>query len=265
MNKKRRRGWIFQPVLIEVLIHLRTLETEEFPFYQLQDFFWSGLGLIFEPNYLFFMDIIDNIYFDVFNHRGRFNRKFWNILDLIARIKIKEVELNRTEEKLQKFFPRNIWAILEKHSLNTVQDFIDSEDLYSLIRSSGKDISSFHAGFQDLYDHLYILSYPIRKERVAKCFQLTQVQKISRLKKMKDIFEFDTFQIDKFFGWDVSRRLTEAGFKTLKDLIFLDEKGLIDFEEIDTLFPQKHRREFHLKFSRIYYCFSFLEEMKKRI
>ena len=56
---------------------------------------------------------------------------------------------------------------------------------------------------------------------------------------------------------DVYRLLTEAGLKTLKDVI--------DFEEIDTLIPQEHRQEFHLKFSAVYYSFCFLEEIKKRI
>ena len=53
------------------------------------------------------------------------------------------------------------------------------------------------------------------------------------------------------------RLLTEAGLMTLKDVI--------DFEEIDTLIPQEHRREFHLKFSAVYYSFSFLEELKKEL
>jgi len=56
---------------------------------------------------------------------------------------------------------------------------------------------------------------------------------------------------------DVYRLLTEAGLKTLEDVI--------DFEEIDTLIPQEHTREFHRKLSAVYYSFSFLEEIKKEI
>jgi hypothetical protein len=96
-----------------------------------------------------------------------------------------------------------------------------------------------------------------KRSTVEHSIQITNIQKISHLKKMIHIFQFDTLKVSEFFGWDVYRLLTEAGLQTLKDVIY--------FGEIDTLIPQKNRREFHLKLSAVYYSFSLLEEIKKRI
>ena len=89
----------FQSVLINVIIHLKTIETEElFASYQIQDLFCPGIFRIYvrldfrKRNY----DL--PIYFNVLSSdkkKRNFNRKFWRILDMIAEIKILEMELNR--------------------------------------------------------------------------------------------------------------------------------------------------------------------------
>lgn len=265
MTKKRES---IQSVLVNIIIHLHTLETEEvFPSYQIQDLFCSGLLRIFKCSHRDFQDVYLHINFNVFSstiERQNFNRKFWRILDMMAMIKIMEVELNRKEVyKLDRFFPRNIFKFLEKNSLKTLQNLIDCGDFYTLIYFSGNDIYSFYSGFENLYSHLYCLSKAdsssAKESRIKKSFQFTLLQKISRLKKMENVFEFHTFKIAEFFGRDVSRLLKEVELKTLKDLIDFDNL----YNRI-SLFPQKNRQEFNREFSRVYYCFCFLEEMKKR-
>jgi hypothetical protein len=175
-----------------------------------------------------------------------------------------QVELNRIGENVERFFPRNVSVILKKKSIETVEDFLYYQNIDTLFRLHGTDIGSFDLGFHRIYNHLYLLSKKDAMKKtdygerstVEHSIQITNVQKICRLKKMSSIFKFDTLKVSKFFGWGVYRLLTEAGLKTLKDVIY--------FEEIDTLIPQEHRREFHLKFSAVYYSFSFLEELKKR-
>jgi len=173
-----------------------------------------------------------------------------------------QVELNRIGENVQRFFPRNVSVILKKESIETIEDFLYHKNLYELFFLHGTDIDSFDRGFHRIYNELYFLS---KKDAMKKTDygerstveHITNVQKISRLKKMSSIFKFDKFKVSEFFGCNVYRPLTEAGLMTLKDVI--------EFEEIDTLIPQEHRREFHLKFSAVYYSFSFLEELKKEL
>jgi hypothetical protein len=270
MTKKKES---FQSVLVNIIIHLLTLETEEvFAAYQIQDLFCSGLICIFTCSNRILQDVHLHIHLDVFTptierqdfKRKNFNRKFWRILDMMAKIKIMEVELNRKEVyKLDRFFPRNIFKFFEKESLKTFEDLIDCRDFYSLLYFSGKDIYSFLGGFEELYSHLYCLSKadssPTKESRIKKSFEFTLLQKILRLKKMENVFEFHTLEIEKFFGRDVSRLLKESGLNTIKDLI--------DFDNIYnriSLFPEKQKQEFNREFSRVYYCFCFLEEMKKR-
>lgn len=47
------------------------------------------------------------------------------------------------------------------------------------------------------------------------------------------IFKFDTLKVSNFFEWNVYMLLTEAGLKTLKDVI--------DFEKIDTLISRNNQ------------------------
>lgn len=264
---KKRKGFpSFQSVLINVIIHLRTMETEEvFASYQIQDLFRSGIFMIF-----FRLDSKKrnndlHIYFDVFSSdikKRNFNRKFWRILDTIAKIKIMEVELNRKEVyKLESFFPRKISKILEENSLKTLEDLINC-NLYRLIKFSGEDIYQFLSGFEGLYSHLYPLnclskagSSPAKESLIKTSFEYTLVEKISRLKKMESVFEFYSFEITEIFGRDVSRLLKEAGLNTLKDLIYFDNL----YNRI-SLFPEKHRQQFNREFSKIYYSFCFLKE-----
>ena len=96
-----------------------------------------------------------------------------------------------------------------------------------------------------------------KRSMVEHSINITNIDKLTRLKKMTRIFQFDTLKVSEFFGWNVYRLLTEAGLKTLTDVFY--------FEEIDTLIPEKNRREFHLQLSAVYYSFSLLEEIKKRI
>lgn len=256
----------FQSVLINVIIHLKTMETEEvFASYQIQDLFCPGIFRIYvrldfrKRNY----DL--PIYFDILSSdkkKRNFNRKFWRILDMIAKIKIMEVELNRKEVyKLDKFFPRKISQILEKNSLKTLEDLINC-DLYRLIKFSGEDIYNFLSGFEGLYNHLYCLnclskagSSSAKESLIKTSFEYTLVEKIARLKKMESVFEFYSFEITEIFGRDVSRLLKEAGLNTLKDLIYFDNL----YNRI-SLFPQKHRQQFNREFSKIYYSFCFLKE-----
>ncbi len=286
----------FQSVLVDMIIHLRTLETEEsFASYQIQDLFSCGLMCIFACGGREFDDVHLHINLKVFSSgdkreklnvdwstidRQNFNRKFWRILDYMARIKILEVELNTKQvdnlakqvDNLAEFFPRKIFNIFQKNSLKSFQDLIDCRDFYSLIYFSGNDIYSFLGGFEKLWNHLYSLSRvhiywlskadssPAKESSIKKSFQFTLLQKISRLKKMENVFKFHTFEIAQFFGRDVARLLKEAEFKTLQDLIDFD-----DLYNRVSLFPQNNIQEFHREFSRVYYCFSFLAEMKKRI
>lgn len=279
----------YQSVLVDMIIHLRTLETEEaFVSYQIQDLFSSGLMCIFKCSGLEFQDVHLHINLNVFSSgdkrehlnvdwstvdRQNFNRKFWRILDNMARIKILEVELNTKQvDNLAEFFPRKIFKIFQKKSLKTFQDLIDCRDFYSLIYFSGNDIYSFLGGFEKLWNHLYSLSRvrlywlskadssPAKESSIKKSFQFTLLQKISRLKKMENVFKFHTFEIAQFFGRDVSRLLKEAELNTLQDLIDFD-----DLYNRVSLFPQNNIQEFDREFSRVYYCFCFLEEMKKRI
>lgn len=269
MTKKheKRSFFLYQPVLLKVLVDLRNLETEDFAPYQIQDFFWPCLSNIFASRPHDFYEIQRDMYLPIFP-KSRYNLRFWTILDKISKIQIMQVELNRIGENVERFFPRNISVILKKQSIETVEDFIYYHNLYNLFRFPGTDIGSFDLGFHEIYNHLSLLSLLSKidamnktdygeRSTVEHSIQITNVQKISRLKKMTSIFKFDTLKVSKFFGWDVYRLLTEAGLKTLKDVI--------DFEEIDTLIPQEHRQEFHLKFSAVYYSFCFLEEIKKRI
>lgn len=259
----------FQSVLINVIIHLKTIETEElFASYQIQDLFCPGIFRIYvrldfrKRNY----DL--PIYFNVLSSdkkKRNFNRKFWRILDMIAEIKILEMELNRKEVyKLDQFFPRKISQILEKNSLKTLEDLINC-DLYRLIKFSGEDIYEFLSGFERLFNHLYSLncfskfskagSSSAKESLIKTSFEYTLVEKIARLKKMESVFEFYSFEITEIFGRDVSRLLKEAGLNTLKDLIYFDNL----YNRI-SLFPQKHRQQFNREFSRIYYSFCFLKE-----
>ena len=264
---KRRSCFLYQPVLIKILVDLRTLETQNFAPYQIQDFFWPSLSNIFAVDPHDFYQIQRDMYLPIFP-KSRYNLRFWTILDKISKIQIMQVELNRIGENVERFFPRNISVVLKKQSIETVEDFIYYQNLYDLFRFPGTDIHSFDLGFDEIYNHLSLLSLLSKidamnktdygeRSTVEHSIQITHLQKISRLKKMTSIFKFDTLKVSKFFGWDVYRLLTEAGLKTLKDVI--------DFEEIDTLIPQEHRQEFHLKFSAVYYSFCFLEEIKKRI
>lgn len=261
---KKRSCFLYQPVLLKVLVDLRTLETEDFAPYQIQEFFWPTLSNIFAPRPHDFYEIQRHIFLPILP-RTRYNLRFWTILDKISKIQIMQVELDRIGENVDRFFPRNISMILKKKSIETVDDFIYYENLDTLFRLSGTDIDSFDLGFHEIYNYLYLLTKKDamnkrdfgERSTVEHSIQITHEKKISRLKKISKIFKFDTLKVSKFFGWNVYSLLTEAGLKTLKDLI--------DFEEIDTLIPQEHRREFHLKFSAVYYSFSFLEEIKKRI
>lgn len=269
MNKKhkKRSCFLYQPVLLKVLVDLRTLETEDFAPYQIQDLFWPALSNIFAPRPHDFYEIQRHMYLPIFQ-KTRYNLRFWTILDKISKIQIMQVELDRIGENVERFFPRNISIVVKKESIETVDDFIYYENLYNLFRLPGTDIDSFDLGFHEIYNHLSHLSLLSKKDAMNKrdfgerstvehSIHITNKKKISRLKKMTGIFKFDTLKVSKFFGWNIYRLLTEAGLKTLEDVI--------DFEEIDTLIPQEHRREFHLKFSAVYYSFSFLEEIKKRI
>ena len=264
MDKKDQKRWgfyLYQPILLRILVDLRTLETEYFAPYQVQELFWPTLVTIFVSSPRDFDQIQYHIYHRVFP-RNRYNLRFWTILDTISKIQIMQVELNRIGENVQRFFPRNVSVILKKESIETIEDFLYHKNLYELFFLHGTDIDSFDRGFDGIYDHLYFLS---KKDAMKKTDygerstveHITNVQKISRLKKMSSIFKFDKLKVSEFFGWNVYRPLTEAGLMTLKDVI--------EFEEIDTLIPQEHRREFHLKFSAVYYSFSFLEELKKEL
>jgi hypothetical protein len=266
---KKGKGFpSFQSVLINVIIHLRTMETEEvFASYQIQDLFGSGILRIFlrldsrkrNKDLPIYLDVISC---DIKQRRLSFNRKFWRILDTIAKIKIMEMELNRNEVyKLESFFSRKISKILEENSLKTLEDVINC-NLYHLINFSREDIYQFLSGFEGLYNHLYTLnclskagSSPAKESLIKTSFEYTLVEKISRLKKMESVFEFYSFEITEIFGRDVSRLLKEAGLNTLKDLIYFDNL----YNRI-SLFPQKHRQQFNREFSKIYYCFCFLRE-----
>jgi len=263
-HNRKRSCFLYQPLLLKVLVDLRTLEKENFAPYQIQDLFWPTLLNIFAARPHDFYDIQRHMYLPIFP-KSRYNLRFWTILDKIAQIKIMQVELNRVGENVQRFFPRNISLILKKECIETIDDVIYYKNLYDLFWFPGGDIGSFDLGFQETYNNLYHLSkidamnktdYG-KRSTVEHSIQITNIKKISHLKKMTQIFKFDTLKVSEFFGWDVYRLLTEAGLQTLKDVI--------DFGEIDTLIPQKNRGEFHLKLSAVYYSFSLLEEIKKRI
>ena len=264
-NENRKRScFLYQPLLLKILVDLRTLETENFAPYQIQDLFFPTLSNIFAARPHDFYDIQRHMYLPIFP-KSRYNLRFWTILDKIAQIQILQVKLNRVGENVQRFFPRNISAILKKKCIESMDDFVYYENLHALFWFHGGDIDSFDLGFQEIYNNLYLLSkidamketdYG-KRSTVEHSSQITNIQKISHLKKMIHIFQFDTLKVSEFFGWDVYRLLTEAGLQTLKDVIY--------FGEIDTLIPQKNRREFHLKLSAVYYSFSLLEEIKKRI
>jgi hypothetical protein len=263
-NKRERSCFLYQPLLIKILVDLQTLETEKFAPYQVQDLFFPTLSNIFAARPHDFYDIQRHMYLPIFP-KSRYNLRFWTILDKIAQIHILQVKLNSVEENVQRFFPRNISAILKKKCIESMDDFVYYENLHALFWFHGGDIDSFDLGFQEIYNNLYHLSkIDAMKEKdygkratVEHSSQITNIQKISHLRKMIHIFQFDTLKVSEFFGWDVYRLLTEAGLQTLKDVIY--------FGEIDTLIPQKNRREFHLKLSAVYYSFSLLEEIKKRI
>ena len=264
-NKNNKKScFLYQPILLKLLFDLRSFETEYFAPYQIQDLFFPCLSNIFAARPHDFYKIQRHMYLPIFP-KSRYNLRFWTILDKIAKIQIMQVRLNRIGENVVRFFPRSISVILKKNSIETIEDFIYYENIYNLFRYPGTDIGSFDLGFQEIYNNLYLLSaidamkktdYGERST-VEHSIQITNVQKISRLKKMTHIFQFDTLKVSDFFGWNVYRLLTEAGLKNLKDVIY--------FEEIDTLIPQKNKREFHLQLSAVYYSFSFLEEIKKRI
>lgn len=266
-KKKRKSFFLYQPVLIRLLVDLRNLEKEDFAPYQIQDFFWPTLCNIFAASPQDFYEIQRHMYLPIFP-KSRFNLKFWTILDKMVKIRIMQVQLNKIGEKVERFFPRDIQTILKKEKIETLEDFFYYRNLYDLFRYLGTKIDPFDLvglfdlGFHEMYNHLYLISALKKADygetsTVEHSIQITNVQKISRLKKMRNIFKFDTLKVSEFFGWKVYRLLTEAGLKTLKDVI--------DFEEIDTLIPQEHRREFDLKLSAVYYSFSFLEEINKRI
>ena len=169
--------------------------------------------------------------------------------------------------QIEKSFRRGVSVHLQKSGLNSIQDLLDSGDLDRLIflwPQEQKEES--HLEFWNLYCHFSHFrkadSSHSEESGFKESFESTLVEKISRLKKMENdskIFGFHTYKIEKFFGRDVSRLLKESGLNTIKDLI--------DFDNIYnriSLFPQKHRQEFNREFSRVYYCFCFLEEMQKR-
>lgn len=263
-QNRKRSFFLYQPVLLKVLVDLRTLETENFAPYQIQDLFWPTLSDIFVARPHDFYEIQHHMYLPIFP-KSRYNLQFWTILDKIAKIQILQVKLDKFEQNVQRFFPRDISYILKKKCIESIEDFVYYRNLHDLFWFPGGDIGLFDLGFQEIYNNLYHLSkidamnktdYG-KRSTVEHSIQITNIQKISHLKKMTHIFKFDTLKVSEFFGWDVYRLLTEAGLQTVKDVI--------DFGDIDTLIPQKNRREFHLKLSAIYYSFSLLEEIKKRI
>jgi len=263
-DKKKRNCFLYQPIIIKLMVDLKTLETERFAPYQIQNLFWPTLINILGVGTRNFDEILCHMYLPIFP-KNRYNLKFWTILDKIAQIKIMQFRLNRIGENVSSFFPRSISVILKEQSIETIEDFIYYQNLYEFFRFPGTDIGSFDLGFHEIYNHLHILSAidamnktdDGKRSMVEHSIKITHIDKIARLKQMTRIFQFDTLKVSKFFGWNVYRLLTEAGLKTLKDVI--------DFEEIDTLIPEKNRREFHLQLSAVYYSFSLLEEIKKRI
>lgn len=261
---KKRRCFLYQPILIKLIVDLKTLETERFAPYQIQGLFWPTLINIFVLSPQNFRDIQDHIHLPIFP-KSTYNLKFWTILDKIAEIQILQLRLNRVEETVSTFFPRSIPVILKNKSIETLEDFIYYPNLYALFKLSGIDIRLFDVGFHAIYNHLHILSVKDAMKKtdygkssmVEHSIKITNIDKLTRLREMTRIFQFDTLKVSEFFGWNIYRLLTEAGLKTLTDVLY--------FEEIDTLIPEKNRREFHLQLSAIYYSFSLLEEIKKRI
>lgn len=261
MTKKPRSYFLYQPLLVKLIVDLRTLETENFAPYQIQKLFWPTLLNIFVTRPHDFYDIQRHMYLPIFP-KSRYNLRFWTILNTIAKIQIMQVKLNRVDENVQRFFPRNVSLILKKELIETISDFVYYKNLHQLFWFFGIDIDLFDLGFNEIYNHLYILSKidAMKKKEISTIEHssgITTTDKIAHLKNMTHIFKFDTLKVSEFFGWDVYRLLTEAGFKTIQNVI--------DFEEIDTLIPQKNRREFELKLSAVYYSFSLLEEINKRV
>lgn len=265
MNEKKRRSCLtYQPLLIKLIVNLKTLETENFAPYRIQGLFWPTLINIFITDTRSFDNIIRHMHLRVFS-KSRYNLKFWTILSKIAEIQILQLRLNRIGETVSTFFPRSISVILKDKSIETIEDFIYYPNLYEFFRISGIDIDLFDLGFHAIYNHLHILSVRDamnktdygKRSMIEHSTKITHIEKIARLKKMTRIFQFDRLKVSEFFGWNVYRFLREAGLKTVKDLIF--------FEEIDTLIPEKNRQEFHLQISAIYYSFSLLEGIKKII
>jgi hypothetical protein len=263
-KKRKRRCFLYQPILIKLMVDLKTLETERFAPYQIQGLFWPTLINIFVLSPQNLDDIQGHMHLPIFS-KSTYNLKFWTILNKIAEIQIFQLRLNRVEENVSTFFPQSIRVILKNKSIETLEDFIYYPNLYELFRLSVIDIGLFDFGFHAIYNHLHILSVRDamnktdcgKRSMVEHSINITNIDKLTRLKKMTRIFQFDTLKVSEFFGWNVYRLLTEAGLKTLTDVFY--------FEEIDTLIPEKNRREFHLQLSAVYYSFSLLEEIKKRI
>jgi len=263
-EKEKRSCLTYQPVLLKLIVNLKTKETENFPPYRIQGLFWPTLINIFVVDVRNFDNILRHMHLRIF-HKSRYNLKFWTILDKIAKIQILQLRLNRIGETVSTFFPRSISVILKNKSIETIEDFIYYPNLYEFFRISGIDIDLFDFGFHAIYNHLHILSVRDamnktdyeKRSMIEHSIKITHIEKIAHLKQMTRIFQFDTLKVSEFFGWNVYRHLREAGLKTLKDLIF--------FEEIDTLIPEKNRQEFHFQISAIYYSFSLLKGIKKII
>src|ERR1035438_2069312 len=120
-NKRKRSCFLYQPLLIKILVDLQTLETEKFAPYQVQDLFFPTLSNIFAARPHDFYDIQRHMYLPIFP-KSRYNLRFWTILDKIAQIQILQVKLNRVGENVQRFFPRNISPILKKEWIETMED-----------------------------------------------------------------------------------------------------------------------------------------------